>query len=80
MIDTTAFEEAVYQYKLDCVTLELCRSVMMNDTSNRSARKNFESALQDVSRSAVRMNKLESAIVEAALASACLRLNIPTPE
>lgn len=80
MIDTTAYEEAVYQYKLDCVALELSRSELLKDALNRQARKEFESALDVVRRSAIRMNKLEGDIAHAALVSACNRLNISAPE
>lgn len=80
MIDTTAYEEAVYQYKLDCVTLEISRSLMKQDNFSRSSRKEFENALESVRKSGMRMNKLEGDLAHAALVNACKRLNISAPE
>lgn len=79
MIDTTAYEEAVYQYKLDTVTLELCRKQMM-DHPGKDSRKQFENALSVLKKSHRTMNKLETKIAFDALYGAHARLGLALPK
>lgn len=79
MIDTSAYEQAVYQYKLDTITLELCRKQML-DYPGKDARRQFEKALSILKASHQRMNKLETKIAFDALTAAHARLGLEKPK
>jgi len=78
MIDTQAYEEAVYQYKLDTITLTMLRKEMM-ENPGRDSRKQFEAGLAELKKSHRDMLRLETKLTFDALVLAHERLGLAPP-